>query len=280
MARQVAGAAGVDERPVGDREVPEVARDGGVHAEAAADERDAPAEADRQVDHLLHAMDVRGEGRHQDAAGRLAEDRVELRADRPFRRRHAGVLDVGRVGEQEQRALGAELAESDEVGQPPVERGLIELEVSRVDDGADRRADREPDRVRDGVGHRDGFDREGADAAGLDVVEEQRGREAALAEPLADEAQGEPRAVDGDRPLAEHVRQRADVVLVPVGQEDRLEPFAEAADVRDVRDRDVDAEHPLVREHDAAVDGNRRVPVLEDEQGDESAGWSLTAVRT
>src|SRR5439155_16514180 len=74
------------------------------------------------------------------------------------------------------------------------------------------------------------------------------------------------RTVDGDRMIGEHVGERADVILVAVGEEDRPKPVAEAAQVRDVRDGDVDPGHLLVREHHAAVDRDRGVPVLEDEE--------------
>src|SRR5205085_4436375 len=47
---------------------------------------------------------------------------------------------------------------------------------------------------------------------------------------------------------------------------DRAEAVAERAQVGDIRDRDVDARHLLVGEHDAAVDRDRGVAVLEDEQ--------------
>src|SRR5437879_7218712 len=265
IAREVARRARVDERTVGDGEMAEVARDGGMHTEAPADEGDTPAEPHGQVDDLRHAVDVRREGRDEDPAGRLPEDRLQLRTDAALRRRHARLLDVGRVREQEQHALGAEFPEPDEVGQPSVERRLVDLEVTGVDDGADGCPDRETDGVRDGMRHRDRLDDEGPDATRLGAVRQQRRRKAALAKALADEAERQRRPVDRHGPLGERVGQRADVVLVGMGQHDRLEPFPEAADVAEIGDRDVDAEHALVREHDAAVDRDRRLAVLEDE---------------
>jgi hypothetical protein len=66
------------------------------------------------------------------------------------------------------------------------------------------------------------------------------------------------------RELRQHVRQRADVVLVGVGDEERLDVGAALLEVRDVGDDEVDAEHLLVGEHEAAVDDDDLVAVLED----------------
>ena len=53
------------------------------------------------------------------------------------------------------------------------------------------------------------------------------------------------------------------MVLVAVRDEDRLELLAVLLDVANVRDHEVDAEHLLVREHEARVDGDHVVAVLE-----------------
>ena len=72
---------------------------------------------------LLHAMEVRGEGRQEDATRvALAEDRVERGADRALRGARPVVLDVGRVGEQQQHALGAPCRPGDSDRPSAVER--------------------------------------------------------------------------------------------------------------------------------------------------------------
>ena len=48
-------------------------------------------------------------------------------------------VDVGAVGEQRQHALRAELGEPVQVEVLAVDRRLVDLEVARVDDRADRR---------------------------------------------------------------------------------------------------------------------------------------------
>ena len=73
------------------------------------------------------------------------------------------------------------------------------------------------------------------------------------------------RGVDRDaRELGQDVRQAADVVLVGVGDEERLDVGAALLEVGDVGDDEVDAEHLLVGEHQSAVDDDDLVAVLED----------------
>ena len=64
--------------------------------------------------------------------------------------------------------------------------------------------------------------------------------------------------------VGQHVGQPADVVLVGVGDQERLDRVPPLAQVRHVGHDEVDAEHLLVGEHQAAVDDDDLVPVLED----------------
>src|SRR5213593_1342208 len=61
---------------------------------ARADERHLPPIEGRQIDHLLDAEHVAGEGAHHDSARRLAEQPVERLADAPLRRRETLHLRV------------------------------------------------------------------------------------------------------------------------------------------------------------------------------------------
>ena len=64
--------------------------------------------------------------------------------------------------------------------------------------------------------------------------------------------------------LAQDPRQRADVVLVRVGDDDRLDVVGALAQVREVRQDEVDAGHLGGREPQAAVDDDDRAVVLDD----------------
>ena len=88
--------------------------------------------------------------------------------------------------------------------------------------------------------------------------------ELVLLDLVAEQAAGQGRGVDRHaRELGQDVRQRADVVLVGVGDEERLDVGAALLEVGDVGDDEVDAEHLLVGEHQAAVDDDDLVAVLE-----------------
>ena len=89
--------------------------------------------------------------------------------------------------------------------------------------------------------------------------------ELVLLDLVAEQAAGQGAGVDRHaRELGQDVRQRADVVLVGVGDEERPDLGAVLLEVGDVGDDEVDAEHLLVGEHEAAVDDDDVVAVLED----------------
>src|SRR5437899_172334 len=164
----------------------------------------------------------------------------------------------------------AAMSASAELGSPwlPVEGARVELEVARVHDRADRRFDPEADPVRDRVRHADRLDGERADR--VTVAWSHRPEVGALVEPvlaqaLGDECLRQRRAEDGDARLTEEIWQRADVVLVAMGQEDRAKAVALGERVGEVRDHVVDAGHLVgVREHEAAIDGDQIVAGLDE----------------
>ena len=221
----------------------------------------------RGVEDLLDARDVAGEGRHDHAAVERLHDLAEGLADRPLGRRVARVLGAGRVGQQAQHAFLAEPGEDREVGQLAVDRGVVELEVAGVDDRPDRRAQRDAHRVRDRVAdpERDHVERPDLDLVARVEREQRVVVELVLLDLVAEQAAGEGGGVDRHaRELRQHVRQRADVVLVGMGDEERLDVGAAFLEVGDVGDDEVDPEHLLVGEHQAAVDDDDLVAVLED----------------
>ena len=136
-----------------------------------------------------------------------------------------------------------------------------------MDDGPDRRAQGDAHRVRDRVADPERHDVECTD---VDLVarferDERVVVELVLLDLVAEEAARQRRRVDRHaRELREDVRQRADVVLVRVGDEERLDVGAALLEIGDVGDDEVDAEHLLVGEHEAAIDDDDLVAVLED----------------
>ena len=248
-------------------QVAEVGRDPEVLLHRAPDDRHAAVHVRGRVEDLLDAGDVAREGGHDDAALERLHDLAERLADRALRGRVARVLGTGRVRQEAQDALLAEAGEDREVRQLAVDRGVVELEVAGVDDRPDRRAQGDAHRVRDRVADPERHDVERPD---VDLVagferDERVVVELVLLDLVAEQAAGQGRGVDRHaRELRQDVRQRADVVLVGMGDEERLDVGAALLEIGDVGDDEVDAEHLLVREHQAAVDDDDLVAVFED----------------
>ena len=109
-------------------------------------------------------------------------------------------------------------------------------------------------------------------------------QEAVLVELGLDQAESQPRGPDlGDVHLPHQVRQRADMVLVPMGQDHGPDRARAVAEVGEVGQDEVDAEVLVPREgqagvHDddlalALVDGHVLADLAEAAQGDDPAGF-------
>ena len=133
---------------------------------------------------------------------------------------------------------------------------------------ADRRGDAKTDAIGDAVGDVERLDLEradlehltGAERDQLDVVQA-----AGLAQLGLDQAQRQRRGVDRCADVLDHVRQRADVVFVAVSDEDGTD-FGEAIlfhQVVVIGNDEIDAEHVIFGEHDAGIDDEDVVLILE-----------------
>ena len=252
---------------VGDLEVAEVASHRDVVDHGAAGDEDAPAVAGGAVHDDLHAGDQRCERRDDDAPLGGADVPIEGLSYALLGRSEALHLDVGGVDTEEEGAVFAQVGEAGEVCVLAEQRGVVNLEVAGVDDGAERGLDDEAGGVRDGVGDGEELHGEGAnidDVAGLDDVELGAVEEAVFLQLHLDEAAGELEAEDGDFDIAEEEGDGANVVLVPVGEEDGLEAIDVVEDVGEVRDDEVDAGVFGIREEEADIDGDHGVAVLVD----------------
>jgi hypothetical protein len=146
---------------------------------------------------LLHAVDVRREAGGDDALPVVGvEQVVQHVAHRGLRRRVAVLVGVRRVREQESDPVtlgdGADLGQ---VGEPPVDRSEVDLEVPRVQQhslgGVEGGGEPVGHRVRD----RDELDLEGSDGPTLAVDHrDQLGalEQACLFDAVAGQPEGEP----------------------------------------------------------------------------------------
>ena len=223
----------------------------------------------RGVEDLLDAGDVAGEGRDDHPAVERLHDLAEGLADGPLGRRVAGVLGAGRVGQEAERRPPApslaRIAKSDSLPSTGVWSNLKSPVWTIVPTGVRRAMP-----IASGIEWptRNGIDVERPD---LELVarlerEERVVVELVLLDLVAEQAAGEGRGVDRARPgtPGRTYGRRADVVLVGVGDEERLDVGAALLEVGDVGDDEVDAEHLLVGEHQPAVDDDDVVAVLED----------------
>src|SRR5207245_1754350 len=138
-----------------------------------------------------------------------------------------------------------------------VGRRRVELEVARVDHTTDWGLDRERDRVGDRMadGHR--LDAKGtqlhrvphAHLAQFGLAED-----AVLLQLRLDQPQREPGSVDRDVELLQDKRKPADVIFMPVAQEDSEHVAAAVEQIGDVGKDQVDSEHVLLGEHQPRVD--------------------------
>ena len=160
----------------------------------------------------------------------------------------------------------------------------VDLEVAARQHDPGRRLDREGEAVEDAVGDPDGVHPEGTDLHRLAGDEgAQVGVDAALLEPLAREAEGEAAAVDGRRRGLQGVGERADVILVAVGEEDPAEPPRALDQVLEVGNDRVDSRHLGRREQHSGVEQQEvLVPLqherVEAELTEPAEGTSRTAV--
>ena len=175
------------------------------------------------VEHLLDARDERRERRDDDAAFGGSHDLAERLADDLLGRRVAGPLGVGGVGQRQQTPSSPSSGEAREVRRAGPSTGVwsslkspvwttVPTGVRIAMPIASGMLWRDPERL----------DVERADVDGVARVSSARTGScgAVLLELHADEAVRERRCVDGHVDLAEDVRQRADVVLVAVRDED------------------------------------------------------------
>ena len=191
---------GLDEDVLRHVDVAEVPRDVDVLAERAADEAHLAPVLERDVDRLLHAVDVGGERCDEDAAAPLRDDLAEDLPDRALGLRHAGPLGVRGVAEEEVDAAVAEVCEGAEVGAEAVHGRVVDLVVAGVDDAPARGLEDDRHRVRDRVRHAHELGRERPDLSrpvlrhGLDELGVLH--QAVLVELRLDEPEREPRGPD------------------------------------------------------------------------------------
>ncbi len=185
------------------------------------------------------------------------KDFVEARTHRALAGRIAGPLHVGRVLQQRQHAALAVLGKRVQIERLVVERREIDLEVAGVDHDADRRLDRQGHAIHQRMSHPDRLDGERADGElflGRDLDERGLVEQMMLFELAFDKGQRELGGVHRNLELAQNPGQAADVIFVPVGEDDGPDILPVFNQVGDIGHNDVDAQKLRFRKHQAGVD--------------------------
>ena len=109
----------------------------------------------RRVEHLLNAVHVRSETGHDHPLPAAAHHPVKCRTDVSLRCREAGNFSVGGIDHEQVDTLFTESGESAQVRNPAIQRQLIELEVTRMQDEASWGTQGDRQGIRDRMVNRD-----------------------------------------------------------------------------------------------------------------------------
>ena len=268
VGRVIGGLFDVDEGVVGNLQHPEVPRHADVLLHGTADGGHLASGADGRVDDLLHAVDVTRERRGDDpAVSVLVEQGAQYRTDAGLARRVPVLLRVRRIAQQQAHALvGGDGTDARQVGATSVHGREIQLEVARVQDDPLRRVHGHREGVRNRVRHGDELHVEGSDHATFAVSHHHQigaPQQSGFLDATTRQTQRDGRAEHGERQLAQQELQRSDVVLVTVRGHATHHAVGVLAQPREVRQHQVDAVHVDVGEHQATVDEEQLVVLLD-----------------
>src|SRR5882672_10966439 len=129
---------------------------------AAADKRNFAVYARSNVNDLLNSMNGGSEARENYAPRRRAAQLFDAWNDRAFRRREARTLHVRGIAEEREHAFVAVLRERVKVKRRAADGRLVNLEIARVNDYAEGRANRQRNAVHGAVRHGNKFNLEWA----------------------------------------------------------------------------------------------------------------------
>ncbi len=204
----------------------------------------------RQIQGDPDAVDGRRKAAEEKLLLRARKNLIQARLYRPLAGRIAGAVDIGRVLQQRQHAALAVFGKSVKVESLAVGRREVDLEVARMDDHAYRRVDGQSHAVHQAVRHPNRLNRKRAKRelrARSNLDQLRLVEQLVLFELALDVSQRELGAIDRHVQLGENPRQSADVVLVPVRQNDAAHALLVLDEVGDVRNDDVHAEQLRLR---------------------------------
>ena len=155
-------------------EIAELRADGHHVFQAAAGQRHLAAKALRHINNLLHTVHVGGKRRDdQPAVPSFCEKALKGFTHLPLAFCVARTLRIGGIGEQAEHALLPDLGKPGKVNHLAVNRRRINFKITRLDNGARLAADRQRNRIGNGMVHMDQFHIKSAERdviPGLDYI--------------------------------------------------------------------------------------------------------------
>src|SRR5229473_3261594 len=242
---------------VGDAQQFERVRNLDVVHHAAPDKGNLAVHSRSNVNDLLYSVNGGSEARENYAPGRRAAQLFNARNNRTFRRREARTLHVRGIAEEREHAFVAVLCERVKIERRAANRRLINLEIARVNDHAERRADRQRNAVHGAVRHGNKFNLERANLhqpAGNHFAQRRGFQQSRFIQAFFHQRQRESGSIHGNIEVAQNVRQCADVIFMAVRQHDRAYLRAILLQIRNVRYYQIDAQQFRFWKHHARVD--------------------------
>ena len=265
LRRQIRQLFQIHKKFVVDVQVPQLPGDLDVFHHRAAVQQDLSAIGGSRVGHLLYPVDAAGEGGHDDAAPAGGENLGKCLAHVFLGQGVPLALHVGGIGKQRQDTRLAVARKTCQVSQLAVHRGLVELEIAGMDHHPFRRGDGQGAAVHDGVGHTQELHPKTAEGDGIPGFDDNQFHgivKLIFLQLFIDESQGESRAVDRHVQFPQNKGQRADMILVAVGQTDGADILAAFAQPGNIRNHVVDSGRVRAGKHQAAVNDDNVVAVL------------------
>ena len=234
---------------------------------AAAFHYHLPAVLISGIDDLLYTIHIRGKGRYDDPRIlMLRKKTVNGSSYRPLGGRKAEPLRIGGVTHQRQHALSAKLRKTLQINDIPEYRRIIHLKISGMHYHAGRGIDRQRRRVHDTVIRPDKLDPELSEIdrlPKLDYLTSCLIRQIMLSQLVLNDSHRQPGGIDRNIHLFQNIGQRPDMVLMPVGNHKSFHLLGMIPQIRDIRDHQIDPQHFILRERQAAVYHNNTVFILE-----------------
>ena len=179
----------------------------------------------------------------------VGHDIVKYLAHSTLGHGEARPLRIGAVAHQGQYALLADLAEALQIDGVAEYRRVIHLEVSGVHDDACRRIDRQRGRVHDTVVGLDELDPEGTQVDGLAVLNHlslHMVQHVVLLQLVLNQADGQLGGVNRYVDILQYIGQRADMILVSMGDDKALYLLNVLLQIAHIRDNQVDTQHVVL----------------------------------